>query len=143
MTTTFDLFGDLRWFAVPVATLAYFLLGAVWFTPLFGKAWDDAIGHRRVAGDRFSAAYYVVPLLSSLLVTVTMAALLARSGTEGLVDALALAVVVGLGVALAISVTNALTPHTPHPFRLGLITGGYHLIGIVVVTLLLALMTST
>ena len=39
-------------------------------------------------------------------------------------------------MALAVSVNNALTPHTPHPFRLGLITGGYHVVGIVAVTLI-------
>ena len=40
------------------------------------------------------------------------------------------------GVALPISVNNALTPHTPHPFRLGIITGGYHVVGIVMVALI-------
>ena len=53
-------------------------------------------------------------------------------------DALVLGLVVGVGVALAVSVNNALTPHTPHPFRLGFITGGYHVVGIVAVTLIVA-----
>ncbi|WP_456787781.1 DUF1761 domain-containing protein [Cellulomonas sp. P5_C5] len=133
MTTTVT---DLSWLAIAVATLAYYLLGALWFTPLFGAAWDAAIGHTRVRGERFSAAYYVVPLVSSLLVTVAMAVLVDAAGIERSRDALVLGLVVGLGVALAVSVNNALTPHTPHPFRLGLITGGYHVVGIVAVTLI-------
>ena len=73
-------FADLSWLAIGIATLAYYLLGALWFTPLFGAAWDTAIGHTRVRGERFSAAYYVVPLVSSLLVTVAMAVLVGRDG---------------------------------------------------------------
>ena len=132
---------DLSWLAIGVATLAYYLLGALWFTPLFGRAWDDAIGHRRVRGERFGAAYYVVPLVSALLVTVAMAVLLGV-GPGRTSDALVLGLVVGLGVAVAVSVNNALTPNTPHPFVLGAVTGGYHLVGIVGVTLLLALLSS-
>ena len=139
VTTTYAAaFADLSWLAIGTATLAYYLLGALWFTPLFGAAWDTAIGHTRERGERFSAAYYVVPLVSSLLVTVAMAVLVGATGTEKLTDALVLGLVVGLGIALAVSVNNALTPHTPHPFRLGFITGGYHLLGIVAVTLILA-----
>ena len=125
---------DLSWLAIGIATLVYYLLGALWFTPLFGAAWDTAIGYTR--GARFSAAYYVVPLVSSLLVTVAMDVLVAAAGVEQWADALVLGLLVGVGVALAVSVNNALTPHTPHPFHLGLITGGYHVVGIVAVTLI-------
>ncbi|KQR11889.1 DUF1761 domain-containing protein [Cellulomonas sp. Leaf334] len=133
MTTTL---ADLSWLAIGIATLVYYLLGALWFTPLFGTAWDTAIGRTR--GDRFSASYYVVPLVSSLLVTVAMSLLVGATRTDNLADALVLGLVVGIGVALAVSVNNALTPHTPHPFRLGFITGGYHVVGIVAVTLIVA-----
>jgi len=138
MTSSFDLVHQVSWLAVLVATLAYYLLGALWFTPLFGAAWDRAIGHARVRGETFSAAYYVVPLASSLLVTVAMAVLAAAVELAGPVDALALGLVAGLGIALPISVNNALTPHTPHPFHLGLITAGYHVAGIATVTLIVA-----
>ena len=132
---------DLSWLAIGVATLAYYLLGALWFTPLFGRAWDGATGHRRGRGERVGTAYYVVPLVSALLVTVAMGVLLGV-GPGRTSDALALGLVVGLGVAVAVSVNNALTPNTPRPFVLGAVTGGYHLVGIVGVTLLLALLSS-
>ena len=136
-----DALVDLSWFAVAVATLAYYVLGALWFTPLFGRAWDESIGRTRSKGDRFPASSYLVPLVSSLMVTVTMAALLSAAPPATRADALGLGLVVGLGVAVAVSVTNALTPHTPHPFRLGFITGGYHLVGIVLATWVLAAMS--
>jgi len=37
-------------------------------------------------------------------------------------------------VAAAISVNNGLTPHTPRPFLFGAVTGGYRLVGIVMVS---------
>ena len=138
VTTFTTALADLSWLAIGIATLAYYLLGALWFTPLFGTAWDTAIGHRRVRGEAFAAAYYVVPLVSSLLVTLATAVLAAVARIDGPSAALALGLVVGLGVALPVSVNNALTPHTPHPFRLGLITGGYHVVGIVAVALIVA-----
>ena len=133
-----DALADVSWLAVAVATLAYYVLGALWFTPLFGAAWDRSIGRTRSRGDRFPVSYYVVPLVSALMVTIAMATLVSATAPGTFGDALALGLVVGLGVAVAISVTNGLTPHTPHPFRFGFITGGYHLVGIVLVTLIIA-----
>ena len=139
VTTFTTALADLSWLAIGVATLAYYLLGALWFTPLFGAAWDTAIGRSRSAG--FSAAYYVVPLVSALVVTIAVAVRLAAQGADGPADAVVVGLVVGLGVALPVSVNNALTPHTPHPFRLGAITGGYHVVGIVAVALIITALT--
>ncbi|WP_448812176.1 hypothetical protein [Agromyces bauzanensis] len=52
-------------------------------------------------------------------------------------SALVLGAVVGCEIAMAVSVNNALTPHTPRPFRLGFITGSYHLVGILAVAVIL------
>lgn len=125
-----ETFAELNWLAVAVATLAYYLLGAVWFTPLFGKAWDTAIGFDRRLGHRFETAYYLVPFLTSLLVSVAVALLVTALGVPDLGQAATVGLVVGIGVAAAVSVTNALTPHTPRPFLFGAITGGYHAVAI-------------
>ena len=105
--------------AVAVAAVAYYLLGAAWFTPLFGKAWDRSIGYDRSRDTTFGPAYYVGVILAAL------------APTFG--EALIVGVVVGRGVA-AVSINNALTPHTPHPYVFGAVTGGYHLVGIVLVS---------
>jgi hypothetical protein len=42
---TFDVLADLKWPAIVVATIAYFALGAVWYSPpVFGKAWMRVSG---------------------------------------------------------------------------------------------------
>ncbi|MBA3404988.1 MAG: DUF1761 domain-containing protein [Gemmatimonadaceae bacterium] len=133
----FDPVRDISWLAVIVATLAYYILGAIWFTPLFGRAWDTAIGFRRPKGHRFPPIYYVVPLISSFVVTVATAWLVSALDIDLLSDALLLALIVGIGYAVSISFNNALTPHTPRPLMLGAVTGTYHLLGIVMVSAIL------
>lgn len=129
-------FGD--WWVVALASVLYYALGALWFSPLFGRAWDRSIGHDRTRDNsRFPVSYYTVPLLSSALVCLVIAFLTGGGGSEPFHSA-----VVGAAVgtaAAAASVTNALTPHTPRPFVLGTITGGYHLTASTLVGLFLGL----
>jgi len=134
-----EAFGQINWLAVAAATLAYYLLGALWFTPLLGASWDRAVGFERPKGHRFPPIYYVVPLVSSLLVSSATAILVAALDLVDLTDALILALVVGLGYAAAVSVNNVLTPTTPRPVLLGAVTGSYHVVGILVVTTILVL----
>jgi hypothetical protein len=122
---------DVDWLAVGLATLACYVLGALWFTPLFGRTWDSAIGVERRPGHRFATSYYVVPLVSAFLVSTTTAVLLEALGTEGLGDAVALGLVLGVGVAAPVTLTNALTPHTPRPFLFAAVTGSYHVVAVV------------
>lgn len=128
-----DAFAHLNWLAVALAALAYYLLGAAWFTPLFGKAWDRSIGYDRSQATKFRPAYYVVPLVSAVLVALALGLILAALAPS-FGEALIVGVIVGLGVAAAVSINNALTPHTPHPYVFGAVTGGYHLVGIVIVS---------
>ena len=127
-----DAFAHLSWLAVVLAALAYYVLGAAWFTPLFGKAWDRSIGYDRSRAVTFGHAYYIVPLVSAVVVALALGLILtALAPTFG--EALIVGVVFGLGVA-GVSINNALTPHTPHPYAFGAVTGGYHVVGIVIVS---------
>lgn len=113
--------------ATALAGLLYYVLGAVWFTPLFGHAWDWSIGHDRSrSGGRFPLSYYLLPLAGALVTAVVISTLLPRGA--GVMPGLLTGAAVGL-VAATASMTNALTPHTPHPYVFGAITGGYHLTG--------------
>lgn len=132
-----DALAQLDWLAVALATIAYYLLGAIWFTPLFGKTWDRAIGYDRAPGSRFGAAYYLVPLVSALLVSLAIAVLTTSLAPISIGESLTMGLVVGLGVAAPISINNGLTPHTPRPFLFGAVTGSYHLVGILMVSVII------
>ncbi|MEW2015279.1 DUF1761 domain-containing protein [Rhodococcus sp. NPDC076796] len=119
----------MNWLYVAVAAVVYYALGALWFGPLFGRAWDRSIGHERAqTGGRFPLSYYVVPLCCSAVTTIVIALVIDVIDA----DAVTSGVLVGLGVgsaSAAASLTNALTPHTPQPFVFGVVTASYHLTG--------------
>lgn len=80
-----------------------------------------------------------MPLASAVLVSLALGLVLAALAPPGFGDVLAVGLVIGLGVAAAVSVNNALTPHTPHPYLFGAVTGGYHAAGIVLAAAVIGL----
>jgi hypothetical protein len=136
-----DALTSVNWLAVTLSTLAYFVLGALWFTPLFGRAWDRSLGIERKRGERYPALYYVMPFVSSVLVSVATAVLVRAIGVEGLADAALLGLVVGIGYSAAVTFTNAVTPTTRHPLAFAAITGSYHVAGTVIAAVIIATMS--
>jgi hypothetical protein len=133
----FDVLYEINWLAVFLATLAYFVLGAVWFTPLFGKAYDKGIGIQRSPKQKWPAIYYIGPFLSSLAVTVASAILVYSFDLQRMTDAVTLGSIIGVGYLASISLSNAITPNMPRPLLFGAVVGSYHLVGVTLVTLIL------
>ena len=129
----FDVASEINWLAIILATLAYFILGAIWFTPLFGNAYDKALDSKRTKGQKWPAIYYAGPFVSALVATTTTAVLLYALHVEQISDALQLGLIVGVGYAMSISFNNAINPKTPRPLLYGAVTGSYHVVGIVIV----------
>ncbi len=113
--------------------MAYFILGALWFTPLFGKAYDKATGVKRSKKQKWPLIYYIGPLVSSVVATIATSILVYALNISALSDALLLGVIVGVGYAAAVSFNNAISPNMPRPLLYGAVTGGYHVVGIVIV----------
>lgn len=123
-----------------MATVVYFALGAAWFTPMFGRAWDRAIGVPRTPGRTFGPLYYVAPFVGSALPATALGVLVPALGLREVDDAVVLGLVVGLGFSAAVSVTNAVMPVVPRPLLLGAVTGGYHLVGSVLAAVAVVLL---
>lgn len=129
---------ELNWWAVLLATLVYFILGALWFTPLFGKYYDLALGFDRQKDYKWPAIYYISPFVNSLIVSIATAMLVYLLKIELLADAASLGLIVGVGYADAISFNNAVNPVTPRPLLYGAVTGGYHVVGITLIAMLVS-----
>ena len=129
-----EAFGAVNWWAAALGAVAYFVLGALWFSPLFGRVWERAVGDERRPRERFPTSYYVVPLVSSVAIAVATAWLAEAVRLDGFWDGALFNLALGIGVAAAVSVTNAMTPNMRHPFAYGAVTGGYHVVGIGIVT---------
>jgi hypothetical protein len=129
----FAVIGELNWFAIIIATFAYYILGAVWFTPLFGKSYDKATGVQRAKNHKWPMIYYIGPFISSFVVAIATALLIYVLHIQQLSDALMLGVIVGIGYASSISFNNSIAPNMPKPLLFGAVTGAYHLVGIILV----------
>ena len=113
------------------AGAAYFALGGLWFTPLFGKSWDRAVGFQRPARWRPPLSYYAVPWAGCLAVAAALDYLQGQVAARAMGDVLTLGLVVGAGISLAITSVNALAPNMPRPALYAAVTGSYHLVGAV------------
>lgn len=140
---SFDVLGDLNWLAVLVATIAYFALGGVWFaTPVFGKPWMRSLGWAPAEDEKFSVAYYIGPLVTCFVASLAVAMLAAAAGADSFGDGLVLGVVTGVGLAGAVLVvTGYFDPKKPKPMVWTAITGGYHLVGLVIAAVIVSTWT--
>ena len=89
-------FVDLNWWAILVATAVAFVLGGIWYGPVFGKAWLAAMG--KAAEDlEPSPTPFIISFFTALLTCIVLAALMASLGVATLGGGLAVGALVGVG----------------------------------------------
>ena len=116
---------QISWVAVLAATLAGFALGAVWYGPLFGKAWMRAVGLTQEQLARFNPAVtYGTTFVWALVTAVVLGAELGED--PGIHWATACGAMVGALFVLPSIATNYL--FEGKPFLLTAINGGYHVV---------------
>ncbi|MDQ3576504.1 MAG: DUF1761 domain-containing protein [Actinomycetota bacterium] len=135
--------GDLNWLAVIVATIAFFALGGLWYSNLlFGKQWSAAVGWEATEGDKPPITLYLMPLLTCFISSVAVAILAAATDTDTVGEGLVLGLVTGLGLAaMALLVTGFFDPKKPQPMVWVAITSAYHIVGLVIVAVIVAVWT--
>ncbi len=131
---------DLNWFGVLFAFAAYFLLAVLWFTVLFKKQYTISLGRENDPQQSLAPIFVIGPALCTLIVTITSAILMNALNIESYEDALMFAVIVGLGYLVANTVDIAINPNIPRPLLYGAISGFYHLVGILIVSIILVSM---
>ena len=134
---SFDVLGDVNWLAILVAAIAWFILGALWYGPLFGKAWMAATGiDPRAAGERPGATIYVFPLVAYLVATIALAMLSEATGSSTLGHGIILGLVVGLGFGVTLYAVETVFGERPKPGSWFLISAAYQLIGLVLASVI-------
>ena len=132
-------FTMLNWLSVVIATVAYFLLGALWYSKLlFSKPWIKAAGidmsnpgaRKGVAGimiSTFVLEFIICAGISKLAQRLMM--------IGGLESAIKLGLVLGLCFAAPVTLISYL--YEGKVKTLGLINAGYHIVGILVATIII------
>jgi hypothetical protein len=136
-------FGGLNWVAVIVATLVYFALGAVWFAPQspIGRAWIAASGYTSpTTGFSSGNAFYIFPALTCLVAVIALGLLGNALGMETVGEAVALGLVVGIGIAGAVLISTAAFEFSkPSRWAFGFIDAAYHVVGLTIAAVILAI----
>ena len=135
-----SIFSGITWLAVLVAAIAYFMLGAVWYSKaLFGTAWARLVGidmndpNKKKGMGQMMAATFIL-----IAVTVIGLAILAnRLDLTVIISALKLGLITGICFATtAVSISFI---HESRPKALYFIDCGYHLAGHLIAAIILVL----
>lgn len=134
-----SVFANINWLAVLVASIAYFALGALWYSFLFQKQW--VAGHKIDMNDPAAREGVAVTMISSYLLmfiaTIGLAILIERLNLYLLPSAIKLGLLTGIAFsATAISINYL---YLKKQMQLHLIDGGYHIAGQVIAALILCL----
>jgi hypothetical protein len=139
---TFDL-SQVSWLGVIVGAAIYFLLGALWYSPLlFANPWQAAIGwDPSRTPPQMNPMTYVLPAAMYLVAGVAMAVIAGVTGTDTLTEGLILGLLTGIGFALPmVGVEATFDPNKPRPMAWFLITVAYHLIGFAILGVAVAIL---
>ncbi len=140
LQTMFNVLSDINWLSVLVAFIAYFLLGPLWYLFLFPKQYRISLGKAPDAQLSQDPIYIVGPAVCTLAITLTSTVLLYALNSTTYNDAVSFTVLVGVGYLVANTINIAINPNIPRPFLYGVITGSYHLIGTLLVSVILIAM---
>lgn len=95
------------WLAILIATAAAFVLGGLWYGPLFGAAWLKALGK---GPDELqpAAAPFVISFFTALLTCVVVAGLMAALAIDTVAGGALFGLVTGIGfIATAMASDSA------------------------------------
>ena len=118
-------FAGLNWWAILVATAAAFVLGFLWYGPVFGKAWVAALGKTE---DEIqpSPTPFVVSVVAALATCVVVAALMKGLGMAGVLDGALLGLLTGVGFIAASTASD--TAFCGWSWNLWAIQAGYRVV---------------
>lgn len=135
-----EIFSSINWLAVLVAAIAYFMLGAIWYSKaLFAPKWAALVGINMNDPDKGKgmAKMMVGTLLLILVTCIGLALLVNRLDLTVISSALKLALITGICFATtAVSISFI---YESRPTALYFIDCGYHLVGHIAAAIILVL----
>ena len=137
----FDSFSELNWLAVIVAAVAYFALGAIWYTDaLFGKQWRAATGQEMGEDGRPSAGQMVTNLAGWIIAAIALGLISKSIGADSLGDGVVLGLVAAFGFIGTNRIVARLYEGRPST-ALMMINAPYNLLGYAIMGAILATWT--
>lgn len=131
-----ELISSLNWIAVVVAAFVYFVLGALWYSPLmFAKPWMKALNKSAEDFDNPNPIIYLYSFVLQFLGVASLALFMSAMGIDTLLNGAIVGFGAGAGLIFTLSGATGLFMYE----NLGLhfINNGYHVAGLTVAGLVL------
>lgn len=120
--------GDVNMFAVAMASIAFFALGALWYGVLFGKAWQRETGITEPPHGAQVGKIMVLTLAFEMLVVLMLEHTIARTGAS---DRAIMMIAIGFGLSIMTPAIGINYLHQRRSLTLFLIDAGHFVIGMV------------
>ena len=117
----FDHFSHLNIWPILVAAVSGFILGAIYYGPLFGKAWQKEVGLSDAEVSSGAAQTFIPSFLLAIVASFTLA--LFMGDHLGWKNGLIIGLTAGIGIAVTANTTNQLFER--RSVKLMLINAGY------------------
>ncbi|MEO8568079.1 MAG: DUF1761 domain-containing protein [Ginsengibacter sp.] len=124
-----EILSHINWIAVLVGGLAYFFLGAIWYSALFGKKWQayNAAVMNAPDAKKGSAQIMILSLILMLVCSLGLSILAHRFGIFGWSGGLKLGLLTG--ICFAATAVHISYVYEKRPLGLHLINGLYNVLG--------------
>lgn len=135
-----QIFSQINWLAVLVATIAYFGAGAIWYHKgVFGTKW--AQGHGLNMNDpeakKGAGKIMMMSFLSFVVITIALALLVVKLNLSVFMSGVKLGLITGVGFSWMTIYISYL--YTKKPVSTHIIDGLYHVIGQIIAAIILCL----
>lgn len=118
--------GDINMLAVVIATIAFFMVGALWYGALFGKPWQREAGITEAPQGRQVAKIMGLTFAFELLVVLMLDHTIARTGASGHVIMM---IATGFGLSIMTPAIGINYLHQRKSLTLFLIDAGHFVVG--------------
>lgn len=95
---------DVEWLAVLIAVVAYQALGFLWYGPLFGTRWLQAMGKTREDIGANSTPI-VISVVASIMTAIALSVVMATTDAETAADGALLGAIAGIGFSATTTIT--------------------------------------
>jgi hypothetical protein len=133
-----DLFSQINWLAVLVASLAYFFLGAIWYSALFRNSWIKATGI--VMNDdarKGIAAIMIASFITVVITCVGLAFFITRFRMGNWMTGCKVGLIAGICFSAATICNSYL--YEKRPIALSAINSLYNIIGCIIAGIIIAI----
>lgn len=124
-----ELILSLNWIAVIVATIAYFILGGLWYSPLlFANAWMKQLNKTADDFDKPNPVIFLYSFILQFIAVISLGLFMTAMAIDTVLNGAIIGFGAGAGILFTLSGTTGIFSETP--FKLHLINNGYHIIGL-------------